>query len=87
MCRFWYLALLWEPVMLLGASLPLFHLVLSERRHGELSTAAIRVTEQLVAIQLNGTIKSPSVNGKSKSCESPDSVGGQHCPLVGARCY
>lgn len=44
-----YLALLWHPVMLLSVLLPLFDLILSERRNQKMSLAVISVTQQLVA--------------------------------------
>lgn len=73
----WYLALLCKPVMLLGVLLPLFNLILSERKDTskkrKMSTTTIRVTQQLVASQLNMVVKShntAAINSKSKSSES-----------------
>lgn len=62
--------------MLLGVLLPLFNLILSERRDKKkkrkISTTTIRVTQQLVASQLNMVLKShitAAINSKSKSSE------------------
>lgn len=72
--------MLWKPVMLLSVLLSLFNLILSEKRDkrkkGKVNTSTIRVTQQLVASQLNMAVKShiiAAINSTSKSGECTDS--------------
>lgn len=74
-----YLAMLWKPVMFLDVLLSLFNLILSEKRDEKkrkVKTTTIRVTQQLVASQLNMAVKShiiAAINSTRKSRESTDS--------------
>lgn len=68
--------------MLLSALLPLFNLILSERRDEKIkiNITTIKVTQQLVASQLNMVVKShitAAINCKSKASEGTGSSIGK----------